>query len=156
MPSLHSRLVLLLLTRWRIDRGGRWDKAPDVTWLNTRYTGKREEKPWHTHPGTCRESLPGLLSAQMLDWGGADSQCVQLCMDIYICVYDSDRSEGYLVMTAADTMGPFSIYPYSAVCLFISSSFLLPPPFSPVFLKSAPTLYSYSFLFNISHLAWLC
>lgn len=38
--------------------------------------GKRH---WHTHAGTCGDSLPWLLSAQMLSWGGAVNQCGRVC-----------------------------------------------------------------------------
>lgn len=121
--------------------------------------GKRNR---HTHAGTCRDSLPWLLSAQMLDWGGAVNQRACVCkyarMCVRVCVRDSvwQWSEGYLAMTAADTMGPF-LY-LSIQCSLSSSHLSSCPPLPSPFLKSLPPRSSYSlfsrhFIFGWS-VAW--
>lgn len=113
--------------------------------------GKRNR---HTHAGTCRDSLPWLLSAQMLDWGGAVNQCACVCASMRVCVRDSvwQWSEGYLVMTAADTMDPF---------LYLSIQCSRSPPFHPsscrsssFFLKLFPPCSSYLLLSQYFTFSW--
>lgn len=108
--------------------------------------GKRNR---HTHAGTWGDSLPWLLSAQMLDWGGAVNQRACVCKYARMCVCDSvwQWSEGYLVMTAADTMGPF-LY-LSIQCSLSPPSHLssCPPP-HPYPLPSSQILASPFLLFT--------
>lgn len=45
-----------------------------------RESGKKSRRTHrHTHAGTCKDSLAWLLSAQMLDWGGAWGGWMGVC-----------------------------------------------------------------------------
>lgn len=76
----------------RKERGENNKTSEMIEWAMRRE--RRRKKKRHTHAGTCRDSLPWLLSAQMLDWGGAVSQCVPNYAHICVCartiVPDSD------------------------------------------------------------------
>ncbi len=121
----------------------------DVEWLNERYAGKeggkRNDTPMLAHAethyhGCCQHRCwtEGELSVSVC-------VCVCVSMRVYVCVRMCDSvwqwSEGYLAMTAADTMGPF-LY-LSIQCSLSPPSHLSscsPPPPSHFF-KSSPPLF---------------
>lgn len=80
--------------------------------------GKRHR---HTHAGTCGDSLPWLLSAQMLSWGGAVNQrpCVCACRRLTVIW-------GLFSDDSCWHNAPFSLFIYTVQP--ISSLFLTPLP----------------------------
>lgn len=100
--------------------------------------GKRH---WHTHAGTCGDSLPWLLSAQMLSWGGAVNQCTRVCACRLLTVI-----WGLFSNDSCWHNAPFSLFIYTVQPISISSPFLTPPP--PPHLKSSlPS-------FDLSPVSW--
>lgn len=93
--------------------------------------GKRH---WHTHAGTCGDSLPWLLSAQMLGWGGAVNQCGRLCACRLLTVIWGLFSDDSCWHNA-----PFSLFIYTVQPISISSLFLTPPT-----LSSSPSCFTLS------------
>lgn len=84
--------------------------------------GKRHR---HTHAGTCGDSLPWLLSAQMLSWGGAVNQCACVCACRRLTVIWGLFSDDSCWHNA-----PFSLFIYTVQPISISSLFLTPSLFS--------------------------
>lgn len=103
--------------------------------------GKRHR---HTHAGTCGDSLPWLLSAQMLSWGGAVNQrpCVCACRRLTVIW-------GLFSDDSCWHNAPFSLFIYTVQP--ISSLFLTPLPLFS--LNSSPpssTLFTRFLIFRIS------
>lgn len=117
----------------------------NAEWLNVQYVGKREE----TETGTPCWHVQRLITVAAVSTDvGLRGSCQSVCVHVYARGSVRDRvwqwSEGYLVMTAADTMNPF---------LYLSIQCSRSPPahhsscrsFS-LFLKFYPPLSSYLLL----------
>lgn len=136
-----------------------WELQDD--WMSGMWGRRRKKKPTHPCWHVQRLITMAAVSTDVGLRGGLSISvrvCVQVCAHVRLCVCDSvwQWSEGYLAMTAADTMGPF-LY-LSIQCSLSSSHLSSCPPLPSPFLKSLPphssySLFSQHFIFSWS-VAW--
>lgn len=114
-------------------------------WMSGICREEGAKRHWHTHAGTCGDSLPWLLSAQMLSWGGAVNQCGRVCACQLLTVIWGLFSDDSCWHNAL-----FSLFIYTVQPISISSLFLTPPLSTP----RLQVLLFHPFL-DISHLTGL-